>query len=574
MRKMKAGFALLAVGALALSGCSGSKGGSEGGKGGSSESSKELPVSDYNKVDPAELQDGGTLKLAFDAYPEQFNPFHVDGNTVDIASTLAAFVSPMNWLYSKDGGSFEPNKNYVESYEFNDKGEGDAAMVVKLKLNPSAKWNSGTPITVNDYIATWKACSHQVEGVTCASDDGWKQISSIEPGANEFEVVAKYSEKYPDWSANFSTVGPAAGLSDQATFDTGWLDAVASEKFGTGPFHITKGDPATNVITLERNPNWWGPKAKLDTVTISILKPEAKAQAYANKELDVLDMIVDSSTYATAKGRDDGAIKMSTSVQWRHLTFNSRAEALKDKKVRQAILKGIDTKDITASDLAGLPSAEMNMHLGNHFFMPDQPGYEDNSVKYDPEGAKKDLEALGYKLNAAGYYEKDGKTLGFKFLRIPDVPTSANEGAMLTDMMKEIGVKVEYTDIESKKFFSKVIGGEYEVTAFAWNGTPYPMANIGQIYGNPFDEKGELVNSNFTGLDVPEIDKLVGEVAKETDVEKRRALTNEADKLVWENVMNVPLYYRANITAIPANLANYGSTAFESLPVENIGYTK
>lgn len=587
MRLKKASIALLAAAALTLSACTSSDDGEEtnggtdggtstdgGGEGGDGEgSSTELPGSDYNKVDPAELQDGGEFSLAISSYPEQWNAFHVDGNTVDLSSTIYSYIAPVNWIFTENG-EFDVNPNYVESYDMNVEGEGDYAMVLTMNLNPEAKWNDGTPITVADYEATWKACSLQVEGVACASSDGWTQIESIEQGADEFEVVVNYSTEYPDWSANMSSVGPAAGLSDADTFNEGWKDPVEANKYMAGPFIIANSNDAQGVLTLERNPDWWGSTAKLDTVTFSALSQEASAAAFANGEIDALDFIVDAASYETANGRPDAAIKMSTSVQWRHFTFNSRAGVLQDKLVRQGIQLGIDTEDIAASDLAGLPSQNMDLNLGNHFFMPNQPGYQDNSVGYDPDAAMAKFEEAGYTMNdSTGFYEKDGQELAFRYLRIPGNAANENEGAMLVEQMAEIGVNVTYTDVESADFFPHVIGGEYDVTSFAWNGTPYPMANVGQIYGAPFDGEGNLINSNFTGLEVAEIDELIPQIAAETDVEARQALTNEVDQIIWDEVMVLPLYYRANITAVPSNLANYGSVVFETLLAENIGYT-
>ncbi len=210
----------------------------------------------------------------------------------------------------------------------------------------------------------------------------------------------------------------------------------------------------------------------------------------------------------------------------------------------------------------------MDMGLGNHFFMPNQEGYEDNSVAFDPEGAKKDIEGLGYTLNEkSGYYEKDGKELSFKYLRMPEVPTSNNEGLMLQAQMKDIGIKVDFDDIPSKDLFDRITPGEFEVTTFTWVGTPYPMANVGQIYGT---DSG----SNFSGVSDPKIDEYVKKIAEETDHEARIKLTNEVDKVIWDNVMTVPIYYRASIAAVPANLANYGATAFQTWKAEDIGYTK
>lgn len=361
MRLKKASIALLAATALTLSACSSADEGDNGtttddgttstdGDTGD-DSTPDLPGSDYNAVDPADLQDGGEFSLQISSYPEQWNSWHVDGNTVDLSSTIYSYIAPVNWIFSENG-EFDVNPNYFESYDMNTEGEGDYAMVLTLNLNPDAAWNDGTPITVADYEATWKACSLQVEGVACASSDGWTQIESIEQGADEFEVVLNYSTEYPDWSANVSTVGPAAGLSDAETFNEGWKDPIEANQYMAGPFIIANSNDAQGVLTLERNPDWWGSTAKLDTVTFSALQQEAAAAAFANGEIDALDFIVDAASYETANGRPDAEIKMSTSVQWRHFTFNSRAGVLQDKLVRQGVQLGIDTADIAASDLA------------------------------------------------------------------------------------------------------------------------------------------------------------------------------------------------------------------------------
>ncbi|WP_124054176.1 ABC transporter family substrate-binding protein [Arcanobacterium ihumii] len=573
MRLKKASFALLASAALVLGACSSADSGSKGAEGG--DSSNSLPGSDVNRVDRDKLEKGGNLRLSISSMPTNYNYMQFDGTTADI-NKIYGFIAPANWKYAEDG-TFKENKNYVESFKYDDTENGDVKQTVTLTLNPKAKWNSGRAIDYTDYKATWDACNDDSVDpekanpdaqYLCGSTDGWKQISSIEQGKDQFEVVVKYNKKYPDWSANLSGVYPAEGFKDATTFNKGWTDLSKINNYFAGPFKVDSVDNAKGVITLKKNENWWGDEAILDTVTFSAMEVDATATAFANKELDVVDMIVDASTYELVKGRPDADIKTSASVQWRHFTVNSKAGVLADKALRQAIQKGINTDDIIASDLAGLPSAKMDMKLGNHFFMPNQKGYKDNSVKFDPEASKKEIEDLGYKMNdATKYYEKDGKVLGFKYLRLPDTPTSANEGASLQAQMKEIGVKVDFEDTTSKEFFTKIGAGEFETAAFTWQGTPYPMANIGQIYG-PNSQM------NYSGVDDPKIAEYMEKVASETDPDKRIELTNEADKVIWDNVMTIPIYYRATITAVPKNLANFGATAFETFPAEDIGYTK
>lgn len=218
--------------------------------------------------------------------------------------------------------------------------------------------------------------------------------------------------------------------------------------------------------------------------------------------------------------------------------------------------------------MAGLPVEGLDLSLGNHFFMPGQAGYEDHSVKFDPEGAMKDLEDLGYKMNeTTKFFEKDGKELSFKFTRLTGIPTSESAAALFKEHMKNIGINVVFADVPPSEFSNVLEAGEFESIAFGWRGTPYPMANIGQIYGT-----GSA--SNFSMVSDPKIDEYVEKISAETDNEKRIEMTNEVDKIIWDNVMTIPLYYRASLTAVPANLANYGAKAFETFLPEKIGYTE
>ncbi len=555
----RAGMALMAVAALALSGCSNS---GDNDSDDTSTTAAELPASDYTKVERDQLEDGGTLRMAVSELPTSWNQWNSIGNNVDLGVTMAPFILPQNWIIGEDA-SYEPNPTFIKDYKISDDG-----LDLTINLNDKAVWNNGTSITAADYVATWKANNGSNADFDAASTDGWTQMTDVAAGDSEFQVKVKFKAAYPDWAANFSTVAPAAGVGDPDTFNDGWNDGMAVVDWFTGPFIVTDIDQSAKLITLEKNPNWWGDEPKLDKVTFKALDPAATAQAFANNELDIVDGIIDADTYQLVQKRSDATLKMSDSVQWRHFTFNSRAGVLKDKAIRQAIQKGINTADITASDLAGMPTADMDMHLGNHFFMPSQEGYEDNSVAFDPDGAKADIEALGYTMNeTSGYYEKDGTALSFKYLRVPEIPTSNNEGVMLQSQMKDIGIKVDFDDITSKDLFKRITPGEFEVTTFAWQGTPFPMANVGQIYGT---DSG----SNFSGYSDPKIDEYITKIATETDHEKRVALANEVDKVIWDDVMTLPIYYRAKITAVPSNLANFGASAFEWFKAEDIGYTK
>ena len=146
--------------------------------------------------------------------------------------------------------------------------------------------------------------------------------------------------------------------------------------------------------------------------------------------------------------------------------------------------------------------------------------------------------------------------------------TTENEGTLLQAQVKEIGMELKLTSVDSNGYFKDYITpGNFEMTAFTWQGTQYPMANIGQIYGTGS-------NQNYSGISVPEIDEYIQKVATTADEEERFKLTNECDALIWENVMNFPIYERIELTAVPKTLANFGARGLASFRPENVGYLK
>ena len=570
MRKtLTTAVAALAVGSLALTGC-GQKNQSGGDQNKSDKAtSASAPLAALNIKPRDQIKDGGTLRLTITTLPTGWNPMQVDNNSVDLQPTIWQFIGVNNFDIAEDGTP-KPNPNYIESVKVDTK---DGKQVVTLHLNPKAKWNSGRTIDYTDYQATWKSSNGENDKFLPATTDGFNQVTSVEKGAKDTDVVIKYKATYPDWTATWSSVLPKEGISDPNTFNSGWK--TPNPDWFTGPFTPTKVDQASKTLTVKRNDKWWGDKAKLDTVTFKAMEDAAKTKAFANKEIDVADTIITKDGYETAKKRDDADMRAAGSLQWRHFTFNAKSASLSDKEVRQAIVKGINRPAIGKSDLAGIPVNPDTLMLGNHFFMPGQAGYKDNSgdYKYDPKAAEKQLEDAGWK-KQGDYRVKDGKTLMINYAQLTGVPTSENEGALFKQDMAKIGVKVNLVNTPSDSFTQTLSSHSFDVIAFAWNGTPYPMANVRQIYGASAEGSKKPSQSNFSQLIDPEIEKRIPSIDAESDVSKRRELTNQADRIIWDNVMTLPLYRRISFTAVPKNLANYGAATFQTVHAENIGFQK
>ncbi len=551
------------AGLLVLSACGG--GGDTGGtdEGGSTESIAPITSQDINIKDRGDLAQGGTMRLDVSDFGNNWNPMNVNGNNSDLTKARNP-IMPTLFNYDTKGVP-TPNPVWLESAE---QTNADPT-TVKLKLNPKAVWGDGSPIDIDDLTATWKACDGTNKKFECASTQGYDQIASMTAGADKFDITVTFKAAYPDWSQPLVNPVKAESVKDPETFNNGWK--TLNNDWLAGPFKVESFDKSQKVLTEVPNDKWWGDKPLLDKITFRAISPDATAAAFSNNELDSFDIGPDPDAYQRVKAVTDASIRAAAGPNFRHFTFNTKAGVLTDQKVRQAIVKGLDRETIGQSDLAGIdwPVQPLN----NNILLQNQEGYADvaaeTGIQYDVEGAKSDLDALGWTVGSDGIREKDGKKLEVKFSQLSGVKVSENEALQTQNQLKEIGVKVDIVDVPIAKFQdgSVLSNHEFEIIAFSWIGTPYPFQGISQIYGTGSE-------SNYSQLSDPKIDENAKKLDSTTDLQARITLANETAKLIWENVMTLPLYQRPELIAVKTKLANYGAFGLSNVQWENVGYEK
>lgn len=520
-------------------------------------------ASAVNAKDRSELEQGGTLNFALSQTIPNWNKSTVDGNLVAL-DVILDFVSPyfLDWA---DDGSASPNPNFITKAEAE---EVDGKTVVTVALNDKAVWGSGRAIDSEDIK---ESLVHGTdEAYKFASTDGYTDIESVDIVDN---LTAKITFKalFPDWTNMISRFQPKELFTTAEVFNTEMAgNGAFNNDYFAGPFKVDSYDESQQLVKVVPNDKWWGDKPLLDSLSFRVLDSAAEATSFANNAIDVVDYIISADVYEQCIGRQDAEVRRNFGRQWRHFTINSSSGVLADKTVRQAVVRACNRKAIAESDLAGLPVDIDKLLLGNRFFMPSQKGYEDNGKdwSYDPEAAKKLLDEAGWTPGADGIREKDGQRLAFAFTLPAGVPTTENEANLLQSNLKEVGIEMTLSTVDSNTYINEYVSARnFEITAFTWQGTQYPMANIHQIYGTDSD-------SNFTGLSVPEVDEYIKKVAVTVDDEERRKLTNECDRVIWENVFNFPIYVREQLTAVPKRLANYGAVGLANFRAENVGYVK
>ncbi len=510
-----------------------------------------LPTVDWDAADAGDVQDGGTLNLAVGALPANYNNSEIDGNDVDTNTILAA-TSGGPLRITTEGAS-EVNPDYASSVEL----VSDDPQVVEIKLNPKAVWEDGTPITVADYEATWKALNGSNEAYQVVSTTGWDQIASVEQGTDEFDVKVTFSSVFADWQSLFGGVLPAAIASDPTVFNTGYVDKAVPS---SGPFVISKIDQTGQVITLTPNPVWWGAKPKLDTILFKVVSQAQQGSSFANKEIDALSISANADLYATAKARDDAELQATNGLTWTHVTMNAKEGPLSDVNVRKAVASVVNREQISSA--ANTPVGVPAVTQGDYIFMNGQKGYQDKALPHDTAAAEGFMKDAGYTKDGDSWM-KDGEALKLTITVPADTATNIQRSEQVQADLGDFGIPVELTTVPAAQYFSDyVIPGNFEMVSFSWQGTPFPISSSEALF-YPLDS-----GQNFTGTTDDKLGDLWTKANAELDPDKRIEIANQINEEIWSYVPMFPIAPLPNVWAVKQGLVNYGAAMFGYSPVD------
>ncbi|MEC3976781.1 ABC transporter family substrate-binding protein [Amycolatopsis sp. H20-H5] len=559
-RRMAALVTPIAALGLLLSACSG---------GGASTNLQDagnqaVKNSDINSTPVDQVKDGGDFKWPVDQLPDNWNVNQVDGTVLDGQSMFGAIL-PYIFPQNADA-TVTANPNLVTSAEL----VSSDPQVIEYKLNPKAKWSNGRAFSWEDFAAQAKVLNGKDPAYQVSQTTGYQDIAKVEKGADDLGVKITFGKKFAEWKSLFSPLYPKELDADANTFNKAW----ATEPLITaGPFKVRKIDLTGKTVVFERDPNWWGDKAKLDTVTFKKVERPALADAFANGQIDFYNLNNDINAFKRAQGDPNTVVRQSTYPDYTHLTFNGASSSiLNDPALRLAVMKGIDTVGIAKSILGQMQKD--TAPLGNHIYLKGAKQYQDNSgpYKFDVEAAKKALDGLGW-AQSGEFRAKAGKELKIRLVIPTGTPISQQTGQILQSQLKAVGVNLDVQAVANAEFFKQYVNvGNFDLTLFRWISTAFPIAGGQGIYYQ--DPKN--IGQNYGHIGNDKINQLYDKAAQELDDTQRAADLNEVDKEIWAAGHQLPIFQSTGAFAVRKTVANYGSPGFANTPYDfaKIGFVK
>ena len=419
-------------------------------------------ASDINPQDPATLQQGGNLRLALTEYPSNFNSLHIDGNVADAGAMLRSTM-PRAFRVGSDG-STTVNSDYFTNVELT----SENPQVVTYTINPKAVWSDGTPITWEDITSQINATSGKDKAFAIASPNGADRVENVTRGVDDRQAVITFAKPYAEWRGMFAgntMLLPRSMTANPDVFNKGQLERPGPS---AGPFIITSLDRTAQRITSERNPKWWGTPAAAGPHHLLCARRRRPHSCSAEQRPRRHRADVARRTRPSRATHRGISIRRAPGPSWYHFTFNGApGSILADKALRLAVAKGIDRQAIASVTQRGL--ADNPVPLNNHIYVAGQEGYQDNSavVAFDPEKAKQELDALGWRLNGQ-FREKDGRQLVIRDV-LYDAQTTRQFGQIAQSSLAQIGVKLELDAKSGGGFFTNyIIPGDFDIAQFSW----------------------------------------------------------------------------------------------------------
>lgn len=425
---------------------------------------------------------------------------------------------------------------------------------VTLKLRTDVGFHDGTPFNAEavkftfDTIADPKTAS---EGA----------VTQLGPYAgckviDDHTVRVEYTQPFGAAIASFAE-GTLAPVSPTAVKRMGNQD-FARAPVGAGPFRFVSWEPGRQVV-LERFEKYgWpppfnsgrGPSQVQRMVTRFIPDASTRVAALEAGEIDVSDVtpILDMKRLAGTRGYRT-MIGNAAGIPF-GLELNGSRGIFSDIAVRRAIAMAVDKKALSENLFFGLIDPAYGP------LSADTPGYwkgVEDYYKPDVRGAMALLDRAGWKPGPDGIRVKNGQRLsGFYGAPPPLEPDTAVE---IQSLVKKIGMELKVETITFARNQQLVFENAFDLLPVRWiQADPMCLENLFASVNIPSPGRYKY---NWMQMNDPALDRLFEQGRAETDPVKRDALYAEAQKIIMDSALWLPVHNQVQTVALRADKTGY-----------------
>ncbi len=485
---------------------------------------------------PALAQDikrGGTLVVGSPLVARHLNGAVQSGVATAMPSTQL-FASPLRF-----DDKWNPQPYLAENWSLAEDGKS-----LTLNLRKNALFHDGKPVTSEDVAFSIMAIKANHPFTTM-----FAPVEKVDtPDAHT--AVIRMSEPHPaivlSMSPALCPILPKHIYGDGQDLKN--HPRNSQDVVGSGPFKFVEHESGRRIIMERFDKFFLEGKPYLDRVVIDVNQDASSLILGLERgDIQMLPILTNppdlkrlqsnSKVALTAKGYEGIG-----PLNW--LAFNLERKPLSDVRVRKAIATAIDKKFITKALMGGFAQeADGPIVPGSPFYAPDAIAH----YPFDLKKAAAMLDEAGYKVGPNG--ERFKLTIDYE-------PTSGQEKIVaeyLRPQLKKVGIAIEVrTSADFPAWARRMAARDYDMSmdnVFNWGD---PVIGVGRTYLSTNIKP--IVWTNTTSYRDPKVDELLEKATTETDLDKRKALYAEFQKLVTTDLpidyINLIPYHTATLKTV------------------------
>lgn len=432
----------------------------------------------------------------------------------------------------------------------------DGTMTVKYTILDEAVWDDGTPISGDDFQFTLDTILNPDLPIDKTT---YEDIVDSVAGPKTFEYTM--AEPTVLYELIFGTIIPKHVV-EGSDFVADWNDVMWASG---GPFKLqewAKGE----FITLVRNDNYWKTDPEtgqqlpyLDSVTFRFIpETEAIINAFRAREVDIIQPDPNTENIETLQALEpEGArVEVLSGPVWEHANFQFGPERLTKNEnscndiyeMRRAVAQTIDKSILTDEILAGqVEPLESYVDA----FSPSLSQSAWSQYTVDNAAAAADYAAA---------VEASGKECSVVFSTTSNNDARVKMSELFVGMFEASGIPYENQLEDSQLFFGETLdNGVFDLGEWAWVGSPGLSGLVG-IHDVWDPEAPPPDGSNYYRWGTPDssvIDDATARFAEVRDAmnatvdpSELTTLINEAEQILADNLVIIPLYARLVTAAV------------------------
>lgn len=497
--------------------------------------------------------------------------------TVPGGSTTGTYMDYMKTVYARASGSEllqVPLTSFDNEYQLTPLAaeswtQSDDGLTWTFKLRDGLVWSDGQPLTAGDYVFALQHAATSGYDFAWYWDfaggiKNWKEVTEGKAGPETLglkavddktlEITSTASKPYMPSVVSLWYPVPKHQFDK---FGDDWSTAVENV-VSSGPFKLQAWEKSNNSVTLVKNETYTGPwPAEVDELTIdpSLGAPEVGMPAFLAG--DVGYTWLNAGQIPVVKQRFPDAIRTNTVFATSYLAFDLEKAPFDNVDVRRALYYAVNRDELTQTVLKDIAIP------AHSILAPGYPGYSEKiaaEAVFDPQKAKDLLAKAGY---------PNGE--GFPTIEVWFREEGGYNGAILPPMAQYL--QAQFKDILGITMNIKVMPGKDWMEGMLARKNNIYLAPYEYDYLDPSNFYGLFYNGGRHSYHVPEYDKLVAEADKAPKWEDRVALYEQAEQVMIDQGLIVPLVHPIIMAAVSEDISGAGVSPNSKgfTPLDRIG---